>query len=318
MADGNCHTPNCFFTGTRFDSTAKKGVCTDTAGYISNAEIKDILRDSGRIKQNYIDEVSNSNILVYDDNQWIGWMSPDIRNHRAEIYANEEMGGTTNWAIDLEDYYSRPNTDTNHARHPDGGIFFEQWNDFKKTVVSGGDPNHQLPRTDGERHGQWSKMDCSYDGVVAGQRWTPKHRWESLDVSTAWDDLVDNWRKNHLQDESFMTNLMHATHGPEHFNCDNLVNDEACHSDKVCTEFVGEGTGPAAYMIANSLIRIHGVSHLSHPVQCHVQSNTNLRTISATLKSEQPSSMPVMTSQTILIATSTASHPSPALMILCG
>lgn len=108
MADGSCHTENCFFyTGTPMVSNAAKGPCTDTAGYIADAEIKDIIK-SGNVNQNYVDPKSNTNILVYNTNQWVGWMSPEIKATRKATYQSLNMGGSTDWASDLEDFLPAP------------------------------------------------------------------------------------------------------------------------------------------------------------------------------------------------------------------
>ncbi|KAJ3483725.1 hypothetical protein NLG97_g7237 [Lecanicillium saksenae] len=80
------------------------GVCTDTASYISDAEIKGILKNPSRVNHNYVDGPSSSNILVYDDTEWVSWMSPAVMASRTAIYKSLNMGGTTNWAIDLEDF----------------------------------------------------------------------------------------------------------------------------------------------------------------------------------------------------------------------
>src|SRR4051794_16790345 len=66
MANAGCYNQQCFFLGTNTQSFALAGPCTGTAGYISNAEIKAILNDASRVNQNYIDQLSHSNILVYD------------------------------------------------------------------------------------------------------------------------------------------------------------------------------------------------------------------------------------------------------------
>lgn len=46
MADANCWGPDCLYTGDRLNSNAKKGKCTGTAGYLADAEIAEIMKDS--------------------------------------------------------------------------------------------------------------------------------------------------------------------------------------------------------------------------------------------------------------------------------
>jgi hypothetical protein len=108
MAGAGYSTELCTYTGSQTQSDAAGGLCTGTAGYISNAEIKDILNDPSRVNSNYVDVGSNSNILVYDNIQWVGYMDADIKASRQSLYQGQGFGGTTNWATDLEDYNEPP------------------------------------------------------------------------------------------------------------------------------------------------------------------------------------------------------------------
>lgn len=72
MAKEGCTGPMCTFLGDRLHSQAKKGRCTDTAGYISNAEIEEIISsydpdpEVGTIDvKSWHDDASNSDMLVY-------------------------------------------------------------------------------------------------------------------------------------------------------------------------------------------------------------------------------------------------------------
>lgn len=66
MAKAGCKGPECTFLGDRNTSPAAKGVCTDTAGYISKAEIDDIIAFKDGKIDSYYDEASDSEILVYN------------------------------------------------------------------------------------------------------------------------------------------------------------------------------------------------------------------------------------------------------------
>jgi GH18 family chitinase len=68
MAQAGCDGESCLFTGDNLHSQAAKGRCTGTAGYISNAEINEIIA-AGRDNKRYIKE--GSNIIVYDDTEWV-------------------------------------------------------------------------------------------------------------------------------------------------------------------------------------------------------------------------------------------------------
>ncbi|KAF2688553.1 glycoside hydrolase family 18 protein [Lentithecium fluviatile CBS 122367] len=66
MSRAGCKEPMCIFTRDRLNSNAAKGKCTGTAGYISNAEIDDIISMGGKV-DSWHDFDSNSDMLVYDD-----------------------------------------------------------------------------------------------------------------------------------------------------------------------------------------------------------------------------------------------------------
>lgn len=65
MSEAGCTGPECTFLGDRLDSPAAHGRCTDTGGYISNAEIDEII-NFGNVNKEWHDGDSNSDILVYD------------------------------------------------------------------------------------------------------------------------------------------------------------------------------------------------------------------------------------------------------------
>lgn len=52
MAQAGCDSEECKFTGSPRLSNAAKGRCTDTAGYISNAEIDEIIQ-SGNVNKKW-------------------------------------------------------------------------------------------------------------------------------------------------------------------------------------------------------------------------------------------------------------------------
>ncbi|RGP69672.1 killer toxin subunits alpha beta [Fusarium sporotrichioides] len=106
MSKLGCEGPDCTFQGARNQSPAKPGICTETAGYISDAEILQIIRNAGAdfdgsTYRSYYDASSDSDIFVYDDWEWAAWMSPTTKDRRKDYYKSLNMGGTTDWAIDL-------------------------------------------------------------------------------------------------------------------------------------------------------------------------------------------------------------------------
>jgi hypothetical protein len=65
MSEAGCVGPMCTYTGERLHSDAEPGLCTQTAGYIANAEIA-MIRYLGKEAIAYHDGDSNSDILVWN------------------------------------------------------------------------------------------------------------------------------------------------------------------------------------------------------------------------------------------------------------
>ncbi|KAJ5945782.1 glycoside hydrolase [Penicillium verhagenii] len=98
MTEAGCYTAECTFVGP--DSGATPGACTQTAGYISNAELASVIADDDAYM--FIDDVSNSNIMIWNETQWAAWMDDDIKATRKELYASINFLGSADWAIDLQ------------------------------------------------------------------------------------------------------------------------------------------------------------------------------------------------------------------------
>ncbi|KAJ6025189.1 hypothetical protein N7444_012868 [Penicillium canescens] len=101
MTKEGCTGPMCRYEGPK--SGAQPGRCTKTAGYISDAEINEILDEDDTAKTSY-DQSSDSNILVYNSTQWVAYMDDDTRFSRTDYYESLNMGGTTDWAVDLQSF----------------------------------------------------------------------------------------------------------------------------------------------------------------------------------------------------------------------
>jgi chitinase len=106
MVDPNCPGPNCHFTGP--GSGARKGMCTQTAGYIANAEIRRWI-DHGQYgnynMETYWDEPSRSIITYSSDGTWVAYMNETERDYRfAQYIVNYWLSGTSLWAMDLTEF----------------------------------------------------------------------------------------------------------------------------------------------------------------------------------------------------------------------
>jgi GH18 family chitinase len=125
MAEMGCDGPDCTFLGTRNESEAAPGVCTGTAGYISDAEIDEIkaMADADVMGSyyEYHDDASDSDIIVYNDVEWVAHMNAQTKQARKQKYADMTMGGTSDWAIDLAKDYGGSSSDDS-----DGGFNWSQ------------------------------------------------------------------------------------------------------------------------------------------------------------------------------------------------
>lgn len=104
-----CFGPTCLFTGP--ESGAIPGQCTQTAGYLADAEISSLFAQGGVQSR---DESSDSDIVVYG-NTWVAYMSAATKARRISKYQSQNFAGTVDWAIDLggSDLGPGNNTDDN-------------------------------------------------------------------------------------------------------------------------------------------------------------------------------------------------------------
>ncbi|KAH6648205.1 hypothetical protein BKA67DRAFT_683676 [Truncatella angustata] len=99
METAGCWTEQCTYTGP--DSGAYPGQCTNTAGYISNYEIDQILAENPSA-QSLWDQNSYSNIVVFNDTQWVAYMDDANKETRKALYPGLNFLGSADWAVDLQ------------------------------------------------------------------------------------------------------------------------------------------------------------------------------------------------------------------------
>ncbi|KAF4553630.1 putative glycosyl hydrolases family 18 protein 5 [Elsinoe fawcettii] len=102
MASAGCSGPSCTFLGTAGSSQAKPGRCTLTGGYISNAEIDEIIKKGGATS--FHDTATDSDILIYEGTEWVAYMNNATKQSRTDKYKLLNFGGTSDWAIDLQSF----------------------------------------------------------------------------------------------------------------------------------------------------------------------------------------------------------------------
>jgi GH18 family chitinase len=98
MSTAGCTGPECTWT-----APGLAGKCTQTAGLIANAEINNIIATNPTALQ-LEDSPSNGDILVYNETQWVGYLGEAKKSFRAAAYKDINMGGTAEWAVDLEQF----------------------------------------------------------------------------------------------------------------------------------------------------------------------------------------------------------------------
>lgn len=230
MTTPGCTGPMCTFTGKA--SGATPGRCTGEASYLANAEIDEILSAGrGRLFR----DNSESDIVVYDNNQWVSYMTDKEKASRTEKWKGLNFGGISDWAVDL--------------------------------LKFGPPPGIALPVTDG---GDWRMQDCS-NPAIEDTGYTGKQRWEIMGADKAWAEMVKEWEKYRdvtQGPKGFVRFMADYYHFPAENTCGSLTNPYVC-GPFFCSNFEGkDGTGPAAALVMNALGQVGRVGFPSpcpHP-----------------------------------------------------
>ncbi|KAL0938067.1 chitinase [Colletotrichum truncatum] len=257
MADPSCTGPNCLFTGDRKTSFARKGRCTQTGGYIANAEIDEI---GGR---SWIDSESNSKIMV-DGDLWVSYMDDSLKDTRTQLYKRYNMGGTIDWAVDLVKFHEPPNFGAGGG--VGGGVGFS-WAVVKKQIMDGSDAGQigcdaaRLVRT-----GTWVKHQCNTKIVAAASDYTPSYRWKEMECQSGWEDAVRVWKACHADGKKgydFSESIAEFLHISSNRRCGDLSIESNCDDSADCEAHNTEHdldqfkTGACTYEIWNSLTELH-------------------------------------------------------------
>lgn len=104
LAQPGCVDPMCTYLGTRLVSPAAKGRCTETGGYISNAEINEIIISGEGNSRAWHDGASNSDMLLYNGDEWVAYMTPTTKQTRRQHWEDYNFAGTIDWAVDLQSF----------------------------------------------------------------------------------------------------------------------------------------------------------------------------------------------------------------------
>jgi GH18 family chitinase len=245
MSKAGCYGPMCTFEGPK--SGAKPGICTGEPGYISNAEINEIVSGGAkRVTKDFLDEGSHSRIIVYDDTHYVAFMDEEIKSQRTTIYKILNFAGTSDWADDLREF--------SEAEQWTPGIFTE----INSTLTCG------WRSTDG--------FNCMKD-AVKDVTMDQTDRWRAVKTDCAWREFAWDFKfaAKGMYLPAFASGYFD---GPEGFNCEEVG---GCVHNVLCIETVD--SGPAGSFILNSFVEINkvGLSHdclsqlisseLTHPSQ---------------------------------------------------
>ncbi|KAF4961834.1 hypothetical protein FSARC_10042, partial [Fusarium sarcochroum] len=245
MTEVDCYGPDCFYNGNKLESPAKKGKCTGTGGYIADAEINEILKDNNRVTQHYVDKTSHSDILVYDNTEWVSYMSSTTKLAREVLYTAWGMGGTTDWAIDLQTYHDAPKP-------------AKSWAIFKEDVSMGDDP-----KLDKVRSGNWTDYYCD-DPIIEDKRYyagREYERWSLLQTDDAWKDAIRIWREwdKVKTDYPFSESVATTLKTDLEPDCRELENSD-CETTPKCEQGMDSNqSGPAAQLLWSSFVRLHNL-----------------------------------------------------------
>ncbi|KAI0467015.1 hypothetical protein F4859DRAFT_518632 [Xylaria cf. heliscus] len=257
MSTPGCTTELCTFTGTAAKSNAEPGICTGTAGFLGDAEIDGILQDASRVTQHYVDAASDTDILVYDNIQWVGYMSESRKTTRAALYQSLKMGGTADWAIDLQTYRDVPKGK-------------KGWNNWILTINAGIDPSYE-----GNRGGNWTDLLCTDPVVTMSQRYTPAEQWQMLDCQDAWEDSTQTWKDLYREEHiSTFSKVMAQIFRYPITDC-GYLDDGGCNSFRQCN--MDAGSGPAGSLVWNSLVTTHLIYTNFHRVLGQLATQVSLR-----------------------------------------
>jgi hypothetical protein len=194
-----------------------------------------------RVVRGFVDSTSNRHILVYDNDEWVGYMSAATKRARVNLYSAWGLGGTSDWATDLQNYHPVPKPSLS-------------WAGFNRLIELG-----ENPKRDPTRIGNWTEVDSQHPMMTEKLTHTPPKRWREVNADGAWNDVVRIWKEtdkpNNIDD--FMLSVSDTLNVGNEAQCGSTL-DGTCTSVPTCASvFDAPTSGPAGQLIWNSLVDIH-------------------------------------------------------------
>ncbi|KAK9415412.1 putative chitinase [Seiridium unicorne] len=242
MAEAGCTGPLCTFTANADNSSqAMPGECTVTPGYISNAEILDIL--SANVSsgvQSWYDEKTDSNYAVWDDTEWVAYMTDEVKESRKTLWKNQDFAGTVDWAIDLAEFTGDDGAADGTCDDDDEGI-----DDCPDDQT----PEHPYEPCDSPPTGHFDDLT---DETISGWRTECAAQYTLVALKSLLDEAMDNYTAimNDHYDDKFKVYAKAVAgsangqfhdfmqeHGNDYFTCEVVEISMCCsycHDCKYC------------------------------------------------------------------------------------
>ncbi|KAL2256037.1 hypothetical protein VTK26DRAFT_2286 [Humicola hyalothermophila] len=222
MTDPDCTGPMCTFVGP--ESGAEAGRCTGTAGYISNAEINEIIRKDPDART-WVDAETDSQILV-SGNTWVAYMDGTRKLLRMMRWLSMDFGGTSDWAIDLAAF--EPD---DLGINPAAGIRL------------------------GTHVAAWWNVSCNDIALARDEEADEVERWKGLGCETAWDSAISDWKKNgRPNNREFSQYISSKLSGPPDMDCSTTALTGCSTGTVECNDDLGRS--PAAALILRSFTKL--------------------------------------------------------------
>jgi len=250
MVEPGCTGPECKYIGP--ESGARRGFCTGTPGYLSDAEINQIIKDgtstpwkvegeeaasNSRRRDGvkvFYDHQSQSNIVVYDDVEWVAYMNNSNKDARKSAYQALNFGGITDWAVDLQEFSPE-----------------EYITPFVMKQLAEGE----------ECKWKWLEgFDCLNQGIQranAPRKW----QWDMVAADCAWRSVKKAWSESGGENNGTIFSLfvLEELDAQRNLNCQALGSNGCSGAPPVCTVYQTDKSGPAAGLIVSSFMQIHDV-----------------------------------------------------------
>lgn len=173
MTTAGCWTEMCTYTGP--DSGALAGKCTETAGYLANAEIDAVIADNPSAEV-YWDSDAFSNVLVYNDTEWVSYMNGSNKAVRILLYEVYGFLGYADWAVDLQEEGgsgSDSSSSSDDSSLSTGYIAPSIWSEATPVVT--GLPGQTLV---------WPPLQLSSTTTISFDPWTTLLSYSTLSTTT--------------------------------------------------------------------------------------------------------------------------------------